>query len=237
MKIKTLSRTFSAVLAFLILSEMCFGKECPKFVSKECNRDLKSANGTVHVYSKIYKLNFMCDTKTDGGGWIIIQRRVNKDTRFDRSWKDYKSGFGLICEDYWLGNENVHRITSKGDFVLRIDMKFKLKSYYAVYTGFFLEGEARNYRFHYKYFVTGNVDNMMKVHRGQQFSTPDRDNDLAGDLKCAKNYQSGWWYASCHTANLNGIFNKKDFGYGVIWETLTTDYNSLDSVEMKIRPM
>ena len=34
------------------------------------------------------------------------------------------------------------------------------------------------------------------------FSTPDNDNDRAGD-NCAAKYKSGNWYKSCHTININ----------------------------------
>ena len=36
-----------------------------------------------------------CDMETDGGGWLVIQRRVNKGTvDFYRNWNDYVQGFG-----------------------------------------------------------------------------------------------------------------------------------------------
>ncbi|KAH9510338.1 Ryncolin-4 [Bulinus truncatus] len=132
--------------------------------------------------------------------------------------------------------------TALDKFVKIIGLEIKIFTrlpklpYYALYSDFEIGAESGNYKLHYGTFVTGNVDNMLSGHNGRQFSTPDRDNDISGH-HCSKNYQSGWWYFDCHRANLNDIFNDKTFGHGVIWETLTTDYDSLDSVEMKIRPM
>ncbi|CAG2228053.1 FCN [Mytilus edulis] len=38
-------------------------------------------------------------------------------------------------------------------------------------------------------------------HNGMQFSTVDHARD-----NCAATYKGGWWYASCHVANLNGRY-------------------------------
>lgn len=34
----------------------------------------------------------------------VIQRRINGKEDFYRSWSDYKSGFGTVQTEYWLGN-------------------------------------------------------------------------------------------------------------------------------------
>jgi hypothetical protein len=42
------------------------------------------------------KLAVYCDMETDGGGWIVIQRRNASMgwVNFTRNWADYEAGFG-----------------------------------------------------------------------------------------------------------------------------------------------
>ena len=43
--------------------------------------------------------------------WILVQSRSN-GSDFDKSWEDYKAGFGVESHDYWIGNEAFHLLTS-----------------------------------------------------------------------------------------------------------------------------
>lgn len=65
-----------------------------------------------------------CDMETNGGGWTLIQRRKIGLTSFNRDWKQYKSGFGSIRGDFWLGNDNIFRLTRQPS-VLRIEMEVR----------------------------------------------------------------------------------------------------------------
>lgn len=52
-------------------------------------------NGIYKVHQNILKIiQVYCDQSTDGGGWTIIQRRVDGSINFVRDWKNYKKGFG-----------------------------------------------------------------------------------------------------------------------------------------------
>uniref|UniRef100_A0A3B4AV99 Fibrinogen C-terminal domain-containing protein n=1 Tax=Periophthalmus magnuspinnatus TaxID=409849 RepID=A0A3B4AV99_9GOBI len=64
-----------------------------------------------------------CDMDTDGGGWAVIQRRVDGTVTFDRTWGDYRDGFGDLHSEFWLGNDHIHDLTSQGEYLLRIDLE------------------------------------------------------------------------------------------------------------------
>ncbi|KAH9525856.1 hypothetical protein Btru_002568 [Bulinus truncatus] len=210
---------------------------CPKQQFNECTRRMYSKTQYAVVKSRMFGANFLCDTETDQGGWIVIQRRVNKDTIFEQYWDAYKYGFGEVCGDYWLGNEHIYEITHSGKFELMIDMKFKSKSYFARYQDFYINDELSNYTLHVSGFI-GNTSDEFSYHNNMQFSTPDRDNDMAPRRDCARDLRAGWWYGhqSCHGANLNGYDDLgKHWQQAIHWKSITGDYATLDAVEMKVR--
>ena len=82
---------------------------------------------------------------TSGGGWIVFQRRQDGSVPIDRTWEDYKNGFGTGRE-WWLGNEYIYRLT-RSQTQLRIDLKdFNGNSAYALYRLFNISSESDNYR-------------------------------------------------------------------------------------------
>lgn len=47
-------------------------------------------NGTFEVF---------CDMESYGGGWTVIQQRLDGSVSFNRTWAEYKKGFGNLR--YW----------------------------------------------------------------------------------------------------------------------------------------
>ena len=39
------------------------------------------------------------DTVTAGGGWLVIQRRIDGSVDFHRYWSEYEEGFGNLPVD------------------------------------------------------------------------------------------------------------------------------------------
>ena len=59
----------------------------------------------------------------------------------------YKNGFGDLNGEFWLGNDNLHRLTATDDVILRVDLEdFGGKKAYAEYTTFKVADEADKYR-------------------------------------------------------------------------------------------
>ncbi|XP_061878554.1 tenascin-R [Entelurus aequoreus] len=175
-----------------------------------------------------------CDMGTDEGGWIVFQRRQNGLTDFSRKWSDYRVGFGNLEDEFWLGLDNIQRITAQGRYELRIDMKDGQDSVYANYDKFSL-GDARNL---YKLRIgeyNGTAGDSLSYHQGRPFSTKDRDNDIAV-TNCALSYKGAWWYKNCHRANLNGKYGESRHSQGINWYHWKGHEFSIPFVEMKMRP-
>lgn len=77
----------------------------------------------------------------------------------------------------------------------------------------------------------------MTYHNNQSFTTKDRKNDKNSPRNCAEERKGGWWYDSCHVANLNGLYHKGkiDTRDGITWDRWQP-YESLQWTEIKIRP-
>ncbi|XP_059166076.1 ficolin-2-like [Physella acuta] len=181
-------------------------------------------------------LEVMCDTQTDGGGWTVIQRRFNGQTDFYRGWEEYKYGFGDVdVGEFWLGNENIHRLTSQRRYELRVDFKFNNTDYFAKYSRFRVYGESEGYRLKVSGYSGNAGDSLISTHNDQKFSTFDKDND-AGPGNCAVDNQGAWWYKYCHKSNLNGLWGSTIRASGVIWWDTTT-LASASFTEIKIRPV
>uniref|UniRef100_A0A803VQC1 Janusin n=1 Tax=Ficedula albicollis TaxID=59894 RepID=A0A803VQC1_FICAL len=188
-----------------------------------------SINGDLSQRVPVY-----CDMSTDGGGWIVFQRRQNGLTDFFRKWADYRVGFGNLEDEFWLGLDNIHKITSQGRYELRIDMRDGQEAVYAYYDKFSI-GDSRSL---YKLRIgdyNGTSGDSLTYHQGRPFSTKDRDNDVAV-TNCAMSYKGAWWYKNCHRTNLNGKYGESRHSQGINWYHWKGHEFSIPFVEMKMRP-
>ncbi|XP_066560927.1 ficolin-1-A [Amia ocellicauda] len=209
-------------------------------------KDLHDQGNTVTKWYTVYtqdgsSISVYCDMDTDGGGWLVFQRRVDGSVDFYRGWSDYKSGFGSGGSEFWLGNDNINTLTSAGNYELRIDMRdVNSNSWFMTYSSFKINAESDNYRLNLGSPSSGNAGDYLSYNNQASFSTYDRDNDDYNYYyyyNCASNYQGAWWYKSCTYVNLNGYYYPYYYysgSYGINWPGVS--YYSLKFVEMKIRP-
>ena len=92
------------VLAHLLLTIIDAQKDCKPRVCHDlkCFRVSTGKDGPHTIYpgsSELPQLQVSCDQETDGGGWIIYQRRLDGSVDFARKWDDYKHGLGIIGDD------------------------------------------------------------------------------------------------------------------------------------------
>ncbi|NXK13834.1 ANGP4 protein, partial [Herpetotheres cachinnans] len=190
--------------------------------------------------SQLSPLQAYCDMETDRGGWTVIQLRANGSLSFQRSWKEYKQGFGDAAGEYWLGNEAVHLLTSQAPYALRIELRdWEGSQVYAHYGKFQLGSEQQLYRLSLQdYSGTAGQQSGMAL-QGTRFSTRDADNDNCL-CKCAQMLSGGWWFDACGLSNLNGIYYPARHNIrklnGIRWHHFQGPSYSLKGTRMLIRP-
>ncbi|KAL9982612.1 hypothetical protein ACROYT_G004678 [Oculina patagonica] len=180
-------------------------------------------------------MQVFCDMTTDGGGWTVFQKRLDGSVDFYLGWRSYKNGFGDLNGEFWLGNDNLHRLTAADDVMLRVDLEdFDGNITYAKYTTFKVADEGDKYRLLIGGY-NGTAGDSMGMNalisaNNMQFSTKDKKNDLLANDNCAQMYEGAWWYRNCHDSNLNGLYLNgphSKLGVGVNWLSFRGYYYSL----------
>ena len=64
-----------------------------------------------------------CDQKAAGGGWTVLQKRLDGSVNFYLCWADYKGGFGNFKGEFWLGLDKINHLTNSGRYKLRVDVE------------------------------------------------------------------------------------------------------------------
>ncbi|KAJ8023162.1 Fibrinogen-like protein A [Holothuria leucospilota] len=184
-----------------------------------------------------------CNNSIDGGGWTVFQRRVDGSVDFYRFWNEYKSGFGFLRGEFWLGNDKISYLTNQKRYELRIDMNnVNGEPYFAKYNLFRISDEGSKYRLvglgDYDSSSTANND-ALKNFRNQSFSTRDEDNDASDRLHVATRCHGAWWFKSNHFySHLNGLYNAgSSYDKSIDWDGLPGQSFHIKYSEMKIRPL
>uniref|UniRef100_A0A671S3B3 Tenascin-like n=1 Tax=Sinocyclocheilus anshuiensis TaxID=1608454 RepID=A0A671S3B3_9TELE len=207
---------------------------------KDCSQTLLNGETTSSLYTIYLRgdenqpLQVYCDMTTDGGGWIVFVRRQSGKVEFFRNWKNYTAGFGDLNDEFWLGLSNLHKITSSGQYELRVDLRDKGESAYAQYDKFSVSEPRSRYKVHVGGY-SGTAGDSMTYHHGRPFSTYDNDHDIAV-TNCALSYKGAFWYKNCHRVNIMGRYGDNSHSKGVNWFHWKGHEHSIGFAEMKIRP-
>ncbi|XP_074829866.1 tenascin isoform X4 [Natator depressus] len=208
---------------------------------KDCSQVLLNGESTSGLYTiymngnKSQSVEVYCDMTSDGGGWIVFLRRHNGKEDFYRNWRTYAAGFGDPKDEFWIGLETLHKITSQGQYELRVDLRDKGETAYALYDRFSVGDSKTRYRLKVDGY-SGTAGDSMIYHNGRSFSTFDKDNDAA-ITNCALSYKGAFWYKNCHRVNLMGRYGDNSHSQGVNWFHWKGHEYSIQFAEMKLRPI
>ncbi|XP_071348228.1 tenascin-N isoform X1 [Trachinotus anak] len=208
----------------------------------DCVQIMKNGNKQSGIYTVYINndpskpIEVYCDMDTDGGGWLMLQRRTTGKLDFMKRWRQYIAGFGNMTDEFWLGLDKIYELTNTPtQYELRFDLGLGSERAYAVYDNFKIAPVKQKFKLTIgKY--RGTAGDAMTYHQGRPWTTVDSDNDIALG-NCALTHRGAWWYKNCHLANLNGKWGDNRHSLGVNWEPWKGHLESLDFTEMKIRPL
>ncbi|XP_053420602.1 tenascin isoform X6 [Nycticebus coucang] len=207
---------------------------------RDCSQAMLNGDTTSGLYTiylngdKAQALEVYCDMTSDGGGWIVFLRRKNGREDFYRNWKAYTAGFGDRREEFWLGLDNLSKITAQGQYELRVDLRDQGETAFAVYERFSVGDAKTRYKLKVEGY-SGTAGDSMAYHNGRSFSTFDKDTDSA-ITNCALSYKGAFWYKNCHRVNLMGRYGDNSHSQGVNWFHWKGHEHSIQFAEMKLRP-
>lgn len=135
-----------------------------------------------------------CESDIENGGWTVIQRRLDGSVNFQRSWNNYRDGFGDLKGEFFIGLEKLHKLTKAQPQELYVYLeKVDYSTSYYRFNDFIIGSEEEGYM------LKSVRDNPLQEYWniGSKFTTFDRDNDKYWWGNCAKEFGGGWWFGSC----------------------------------------
>ncbi|XP_066968795.1 angiopoietin-4-like isoform X2 [Macrobrachium rosenbergii] len=194
-------------------------------------------SGIYEIYPFTEPLRVYCDMETDGGGWTVFMTRQPADVPlgFNRSWSEYRSGFGDASGEFWLGNAHLHTMTSSREYALRMDahlasgdVKFSAWNFFRVST------EVDRFRLSLSAYSDESTSrsNCLPNVNGRFFTTYDRDYDETTG-NCAVTQGGGFWHYLCS----NPVHPTASRSEGLTSACFSNQQDAAVFLQLKIRPV
>ncbi|XP_060655805.1 microfibril-associated glycoprotein 4-like isoform X2 [Drosophila nasuta] len=196
-----------------------------------CFKDAESTYISEVWVPNVGSHNVLCDAF----GWTVILNRFNGSENFYRKWSDYRSGFGDLEGEFFIGLEILHQMTSSQSYDIRIELtSFDDYVYHADYSKFIIGSEQEKYSLKSIGGHHGTLENVFESNIGQEFTTFDSDNDKWVEGNCAVHYSSAGWFDKVATMNLFGNYLHSEVmdDQGIWWK----DIKTWKAVKITIRP-
>ena len=174
--------------------------------------DTTMVNTTTNVTSGVYNLDHYgpfsatygyCDLETDGGGWLVVFRRVGQFD-FQKELQEYEDGFGEleVGKTFWYGLKSLNHITSRDSWELRVDLINENKQVHAHYASISVGDASEGYELRLGPHVPAKstASDSFQDYSGQMFLTVDH----SGGSRCPEAAGGGWWYITDQCGGPNG---------------------------------
>ena len=153
------------------------------------------------------------------GGYTRLMAKFAKITgEFNKSWAEYKNGFGDLRGNHWIGLENMYQLTNRKRMNLFIELRSD--DFNITYKNFYIDSEEKFFKINFDESLNDGLANYSINLNGKYFTTFDRDNDNDESRNCAEVYTGGsffkyfsrfvclnklnlnclgWWFKSCYS--------------------------------------
>lgn len=127
-----------------------------------------------------------------GPNWIVILQRADGKVNFNRTWMEYRNGFGTVGRDFWFSLVKLHQLTKSSPYELAVEMTdLDGNKRFARYDRFEIGSEKHRYPIVNLGTHSGSAGDGLAAHTFVGFSTADRDSRS----KCSTQYgNGGWWF-------------------------------------------
>ena len=217
----------------------CMPRDC---IDLKCFRVSMARDGPFTIYPKYKKrpIVLSCDQVSGAGGWAVFLRRVDGSLRFNRTWDEYRDGFGTgggENTNVWLGLERVRVLGDGENLEIRVEgIVENGTSCYIHAKHFSLDSEEANYVIHFDSVTSPSqaISDNWRSHNNQPFTTKDTPNNEV----CAGMFSGGWWYTTCHFVYLTGKYSndftkqKQDKHAGITFRGMYV-YNFAGAMQLK----
>ena len=172
-------------------------------------------NGVYYIGFSGSPQKVFCDMTTEGGGWIVMQKRFDGSVDFYRDWESYTNGFGDVYGEYWLGNDFVHQYTNAHPTEMISEAIAFDGSRAATKLQNFQVGDEELSKYTLQFgsciVLTDTSDTICEdwdFQKHVKFSTFDMDNDRLSGSNCVEHFNGGaWWNSNCFQVNFNGYYS------------------------------
>ncbi|XP_065076533.1 ficolin-3-like [Ochlerotatus camptorhynchus] len=184
-----------------------------------------------------------CEQEKYAGHWLVFQSRNDDSTSFNRSWNEYKYGFGNLGNNFWLGLDKLHQLTNSFSYDLMVVMDDYLDFFaFQRYEHFVVNNESSDYSLRLSGVNYGTAGESLFIYNNEKFSTFDRSNNK-GTANCAAEMAGGYWHYDCRNvlrtrSNLNGLYDLDHImrnGSGMWWGEFGGTGKPLKKTRMMIK--